>query len=204
MKHSFPNLNAFFLIVFLAISLTGEAFAASPSNVVERFQASLLEVMKVADTKTVQQRYDLLRPSVEKSFHIPLMIQIASSGYWKESTKTQRRQLVDAFRRMSISTLATLFAGYDGEVFKLVEEKPGPQKTTLVMTKLIKADTSAVEIAYVTRSFKTGWRIIDVIVDNGISELMVRRSEYRQTLKKQGVPGLIALLNGKANELVSK
>ena len=132
------------------------------------------------------------------------MIQIAISNHWKDSTTSERRQLVNAFRRMSISILATLFDGYSGETFKLVEEKPGPQNTTLVVTKLVKSDQSTVEISYVTRQFKNGWRIIDVILDRGISELMVRRSEYRLILKNRGVAGLISVLNGKADELVSR
>lgn len=204
MIRCFSNIKALILIAFLSTSLTGEAFASSPSEIVERFQATLLEVMKEAKTLTVQQRYSRLRPSVEKSFHIPLMVQIASAGYWKKAMPGERQQLVNAFRRMSISTLATLFDGYSGEVFKLMDEKPGPQNTTLVKTKLIKADKSTVDIAYVTRPFKDGWRIIDVILDNGISELMVRRSEYRLVLKNKGILGLIKLLNGKADELVAQ
>ena len=105
---------------------------------------------------------------------------------------------------MSISRLATLFDGYSGEVFELIGEKPVQQKTTLVMTKLIKADKSTVGIAYVTRFYEEGWRIIDVILDNGISEIKVLRSEYHQILKNKGIPGLISVLNGKADELVSQ
>ncbi len=204
MIRRFSNINALILIAFLAASLTGEAFASSPSEIVERFQATLLEVMKEAKTLSIQQRYSRLRPSVEKSFHIPLMVQIASGGYWKKAMPDERQQLVNAFLRMSISTLATLFDGYSGEVFKLADEKPGPQNTTLVMTKLIKSDKSTIDIAYITRPFKNGWRIIDVILDNGISELMVRRSEYRLVLKNKGILGLIKLLNGKADELVAQ
>ena len=84
----------------------------------------------------------------------------------------------------------------------MIDEKPGPQNTTLVVTKLVKSDQSTVEISYVTRQFKNGWRIIDVILDRGISELMVRRSEYRLILKNRGVAGLISVLNSKADELV--
>ena len=195
------------LLILLAIIFIAPAVNAAEmtsSKVVERFQANLLEVMKEANTLSVQQRYARLRPSVEKIFHLPLMIQIAISNHWKDSTTSERRQLVNAFRRMSISILATLFDGYSGETFKLVEEKPGPQNTTLVVTKLVKSDQSTVEISYVTRQFKNGWRIIDVILDRGISELMVRRSEYRLILKNRGVAGLISVLNGKADELVSR
>ena len=193
------------LLILLAIIFIAPAVNAAEmtsSKVVERFQANLLEVMKEANTLSVQQRYARLRPSVEKSFHLPLMIQIATSNHWKDSTTSERGQLVNAFRRMSVSILATLFDGYSGETFKLIDEKLGPQNTTLVVTKLVKSDQSTVEISYVTRQFKNGWRIIDVILDRGISQLMVRRSEYRLILKNRGVAGLISVLNSKADELV--
>jgi len=185
-------------------STSARAATPKPSETVREFQAVLLQIMKDAKNLDIQQRYGRLAPIVKKSFHIPLMVQIASGDYWKQATSSERMDLVYAFQRMSIMTLATLFDGYDGEVFRVVNEKPGPQKTTLVGTKLIKADKSKIDIAYVTRPFKNGWRIIDVIVDKGISELKVRRSEYRLTLKKSGIPGLIKLLNGKADELASK
>ncbi|NQU59755.1 MAG: ABC transporter substrate-binding protein [Rhodospirillales bacterium] len=192
------------LFFFLWGPLPTEAAGPSPSDLVEKFQANLLEVMKEAESSNVRQRFDHLSPIVEETFHLPLMIQIATGSYWKEATTSERIELVRAFRRMSISILATLFDGYSGEVFKLTGEKPGPQKTLLVVTKLIKTDKSTVDIAYVLRSIKDRWRIIDVVLDNGISELMVRRSEYHLILKNKGIPGLISLLNTKADGLISK
>jgi phospholipid transport system substrate-binding protein len=192
-------------VFLLLVGADGLAAAAgAPSEVVEAFQANLLQVMKEAEKLNVKQRFDRLAPSVERAFHLPLMVQIATANHWKSATPSQRVQLVSAFRRMSVSTLATLFDSYDGESFSLVGEKPGPQNTLLVITKLTKSDKSTVDIAYVARKFDDGWRMIDVIVDNGISELKVRRSEYAYVLNTDGVPGLIKLLNGKADELISK
>ncbi|NQV84475.1 MAG: ABC transporter substrate-binding protein [Rhodospirillales bacterium] len=210
MKRAPKNIKLLVLFTFIILipfaagfPVDSRAAEPGPSEVVKGFQATLLQVMKDAEKLNVQQRFERLGPNVKKSFHIPLMVQIASGDHWSQATNSERLDLVNAFRRMSTMTLATLFDGYSGETFKVANERPGPQKTTLVATKLIKSDKSTVDITYVTRPFKGSWRIIDVIVDNGISELMVRRSEYRQTLKRDGIPGLIKLLNGKADELAS-
>lgn len=202
--HSFSRISALTFFVLIGSAGPGSAAPDTPSDVVEDFQARLVQVMKSADKLSVKQRFDWLAPSVEKVFHVPLMAQIATANHWKTATQSERVQLVSAFRRMSISTLATLFNSYDGEIFTLIGEKPGPQNTQLVLTKLTKSDKSTVDIAYVARKFDDGWRIIDVIVDNGISELKVRRSEYAKVLSSDGVPGLVKLLNGKADELISK
>jgi ABC-type transporter MlaC component len=40
------------------------------------------------------------------------------------------------------------------------------------------------------------------LLDNTISELAVRRSEYRRVLKRDGIDGLIAILEAKTRNLV--
>jgi len=204
MNPFFSIVKACTLVILLVAAGGVGAAAETPSKVVEKFQAILLQVMRESDKLNVRQRYDRLASSVETSFHLPLMVQIATATHWRDATPSQRVQLVGAFRRMSVTTLATLFDSYDGETFQVLGERPGPQNTQLVLTRLTKLDKSTVDIAYVARKFDDGWRMIDVIVDNGISELKVRRSEYSSILKSDGIPGLVALLNGKADELISK
>jgi len=202
-RHRF-RLGVLGALLSLALSYPAAAEPRSPSAVVAAFQSVLIDVMKEARGLSVKDRFDRLAPRVEEAFHLPLMIQIASGGSWKAATQSERLDLVRAFRRMSVSTLATLFDSYDGEVFNVVEEKPGQQNTRYVFTHLVKSDKSKVEIIYVARQFDDRWRLIDVIVDRGISELKVRQSEYHAVLRSEGVPGLIALLNGKADELIAK
>lgn len=176
----------------------------SPESVVFDFQQNLIEVMIVADQRTVRERFDQLAPAVDEAFHFSLMTQIATGSHWKKSTDTDRKTAVNAFRGMSISTLATLFDGYSGEKFEHQINTSGPSGTIIVKTELIKTDKSRIEIAYVMKKFKVGWRIIDVVVDGGISELMVRRSEYRFVLRNEGLEALIGLLNSKSKQLMSE
>jgi len=196
-------LTVFLFVATVSVGADDIAGGKSPSAVVGSFQEMLIEVMKTAENTTVKQRYENLEPGVGRSFHIPLMIQIATGKYWKQATSEERVNLASAFKRMSISTLATLFDGYNGEVFHQLGEKDGPRNTRLVMTELVKSDKSTVSIAYLTRNFGDRWQIIDVIVDSGISELLVRKSEYNLVLKEKGIPGLIDLLNAKADQLIS-
>ncbi len=196
---------AWVFLLYFAVLFAGPAGAQEPSaiGVVEAFHQSLLEVMKGAKALGVKGRYKKLASRIERSFHLPLMIQVATSSHWRKADNEQVDKLVAAFTHLSISTYASQFDGYSGQSFETRGEKPGPQKTVLVITELVKSDKSTVDIAYVTKKIKDRWRIIDVIVDNGISELMVRRSEYNLILKNKGVPGLVSLLNRKADELVA-
>ncbi len=192
------------VLFVLVAAIPAGAAEVEPRVLVERFQGNLLAVMKEAETLGVKGRYDRLVSSIEETFYLPLMIRIASGPYWKGANQTQRSRLISAFRRMSVSRVATLFDGYAGETFEAIGEKPGPQNTLLVKTRIVIPDKSSVNLTYVAKTIKERWRLIDVIVDDGISELSVRRSEYRRVLQKEGVDGLIATLNKKADELIAQ
>ena len=194
----------FIFSVGVAASHNNIANAGSASDIVKSFQSNLLAVMKAAHHTSVRQRYDELVPSISEHFHIPLMTQIVTGRHWSKAQPSEKADAISAFKRMNVAILATLFNGYNGEIFKVLGERPGPSKTTIVSTHLVKTDKSKIKIAYVAGKFNSGWRLIDVVVDGGISELKVRRSEYHLILSKAGLSGLIRLLNDKADGLMSK
>ncbi len=176
---------------------------SSPSDIVTAFHESLLGVMKEAKTLGVKGRFEKLASPLKQNFHFRLMTQVAAGSYWRKSGPAQIDRLVDAFTRLSISTYASRFDGYSGQSFETEGEKPGPQKTILVKTRIIDPGSDPVDLTYVTRKIKGEWRIIDVLLDTGISELAVRRSEYRRVLKTGGIDGLIDTLNRKADQLLN-
>ncbi len=176
---------------------------SSPSDIVTAFHESLLGVMKEAKTLGAKGRFEKLASPLKQNFHFRLMTQVAAGSYWRKSGPAQIDRLVDAFTRLSISTYASRFDGYSGQSFETEGEKPGPQKTILVKTRIIDPGSDPVDLTYVTRKIKGEWRIIDVLLDTGISELAVRRSEYRRVLKTGGIDGLIDTLNRKADQLLN-
>ena len=188
----------------LGLSNTARASSETPVQIVETFQAGLLSVMQNAHLMSVRERYDMLKPAVEKAFHFPIMTSIATGSYWKSASAPQRTALVDAFKRNNISTVATLFDGYSGEVFKTVGERAAPQNSRMVETHLKSRDGSAVKLDYRLVQIDARWWVIDVIVDDGISEMSVRKSEYRDILAKGGVNHLTAVLDAKVKELLTE
>ena len=148
-------------------------------------------------------RYARLAPMIERSFHLKLMVATSSSPYWHKATPEQRRRLVEAYKRMSGSILATYFDDYDGEIFETVREREGPQRTVLVDTRVMRPNDDPVNISYVLIRLGERWWIIDVIVGGGISEVAVRRSEYQKLLAEGGIERLISALDDKADKLLA-
>ena len=198
------TLKVLLLLAGVLTALPATAQEDPARAVIQRFQENLLAVMKEAKSLGVTGRYQRLQPRIEEAFNLPLMIRVATGSFWRKADEEQRSRLVAAFKRLSISTYANRFDGYSGQVFEIVGQRPGPQKTVLVKTKIVSPGDSPARLTYVVKEFKGQWRIVDILLDNDISELAVRRSEYRRLLKQKGVDGLIATLNDKADGLVEE
>ena len=109
-----------------------------------------------------------------------------------------------AFERFTVGTYTSRFSSYSGESFEITGTREGPRDTVLVDTRIHPKSDDPVPISYVLRKFPDSWQIVDVLLANGISELAVKRSEYRSVLSNGGLDGLAALLDRKADALVGQ
>ena len=74
----------------------------------------------------------------------------------------------------------------------------------LVESHIIKANGEPVKVDYIMRRNGAGWLISDIYLDSAISEVATRRSEFAAILRKEGIDGLIAALNRKADSLIGR
>jgi phospholipid transport system substrate-binding protein len=71
----------------------------------------------------------------------------------------------------------------------------------MVRSQIVKANGEPVNVDYMMRRNGDGWLISDIYLDSAISEVATRRSEFAAILRADGVDGLIAALNRKADML---
>jgi phospholipid transport system substrate-binding protein len=74
----------------------------------------------------------------------------------------------------------------------------------MITSQITKSNGEPVHINYLMRQNGGVWQIADVYLDGTISELATRRSEFASILRAQGIAGLIATLNAKANTLSAR
>ena len=151
----------------------------------------------------VLDRFEDLKPYVENTFHTRIMAQMVLGRYWEKTNTEEKRAFVKSFLRYNTAFLAALLSSYDGQIFKFKGVTSGPQGTIIVKTQLIDLEGTQVKISYILKDFENDWRAIDVILDNGISELKIRKSEYRAILSTYGISFLIRTLNEKVNNLLN-
>ena len=171
--------------------------AKTPEQVISHLQSSLLQAMQEGEKLGYEGRYKFLESVIDQSHDIDLIIKtILGATYWSQLDKAQQDLIVDTFRQLSIATYAGRFTQYEGEQFKIVEQRSLPREQTLVRSQLTKSDGGAVNFDYVLHQTDGGWRIVNILFD-GVSDLAIKRGEYRAVLQRDGFPALIQLLKEK-------
>jgi phospholipid transport system substrate-binding protein len=71
----------------------------------------------------------------------------------------------------------------------------------MVRSQIVKANGEPVNVDYMMRRNGNSWLISDIYLDGAIGEVATRCSEFAAILKNEGIDGLIAALNRKADIL---
>lgn len=178
-----------------ALDGTAEARA-----LVESLHEVLLGCMKEADELGFQGRYERIASNLPETFDLRFMARTGVGATWKELDSGERAEFVELSRRLSAARYAANFDGYDGQRFETHSQEPAARGTVIVRTELIQPKDRNVGFDYRLRRLKEGWRIIDVVVDGQISELVIWRGQYRAVIEDEGYPQLVETMEQKIDE----
>ena len=173
-----------------------------PTKTIKSLHSSLLEAMRGGDKLGFQGRYKLLTPIIESSHDLDFIAKTILGREWAKLSGEQKEILISHFHKLSISTYSGWFKEYNGEQFKYIEQKEMPRDYVLVRSQLIRSNGDTVSFDYLLRQEKKDWKIINILAD-GVSDLALRRVEYRSILKQKGFKVFIDMLKKKI-ELAKK
>jgi phospholipid transport system substrate-binding protein len=198
-----PLWRALALAAGLALGMLGypvHAATASGSDTVQGLYDALLNTMKNGRTLGQSGRFTQLAPVIRRSFDIGSMARLSVGPSWTGLSEAQRQQATDGYGRYISATYADRFDSYAGQKLEVIGEEPAVSGV-LVRSRIIKADGESVKVDYMMRRIGESWLISDIYLDSAISEVATRRSEFAAILKRDGIDGLIAALNRKADIL---
>ncbi|MCX7184556.1 MAG: HpnM family protein [Nitrosospira sp.] len=184
------------MLLVASMSWAQKPEPGDPGQVVQRFHESLLEAMREGSRLGYRGRLELLASAVERSHDLDFIARTSLGSHWTKLDPEQQRVFTDTFRQLSISSYAEWFKSHEGERFEFVEQQPMPREQVLVRSRLIQAKGEVVRFDYVLRQTKDGWRIINILAD-GVSDLALKRVEYRAILERDGFPALVDMLKKK-------
>jgi phospholipid transport system substrate-binding protein len=187
-------------LVFGIASYTAHAALAGGSDTVQSLYSALLSTMKNGRTLGDSGRFTQLAPVIRSSFDVASMARLSVGPVWTGLSDAQRQDVTESYGRYISAIYADRFDSYHGQKLEVTGEQPAAFGL-LVTSRIIKSNGEPVEVDYVMRRNGESWLIADIYLDSTISEVATRRSEFAAILKTQGIDGLIAALNRKADIL---
>ena len=191
------------LAVLMALALLPQATLAAPASgsaTVQGLYDTLLSTMKNGRTLGESGRFVQLEPVVRRTFDIATMARLSVGSSWAAMSEGQRQQVIDGFGRYISAIYADRFDSYSGQKLQVTDEQPAAAGT-MVHSQIVKANGEPVKVDYLMRKNGDSWLIADIYLDGAISEVATRRSEFAAILRNEGIDGLIAALNRKADML---
>ncbi len=187
-------------VLALAMSYPLHAAPVNGGDTVQALYDALLSTMKNGRTLGQSGRFTQLEPVIRRTFDIPAMARLSVGPSWASLSEAQRQQVMESFGRYISAIYADRFDSYAGQKLQVTGEQPNAMGV-MVRSQIVKANGEPVKVDYMMRRNGEGWLISDVYLDGAISEVATRRSEFAAILKADGIDGLIAALNRKADML---
>jgi phospholipid transport system substrate-binding protein len=175
---------------------------ASSSNTVQGLYNALLGTMRNGRTLGQSGRYTQLEPVIRRSFDLTTMARLSVGPPWAGMSESQRQGVTESFGRYISAIYADRFDSYAGQKLEVTGEQSNGSGV-LVKSQIVKANGDPVKVDYLMRRNGEGWLISDIYLDGAISEVATRRSEFGAIPKNDGIDGLSAALNRKADMLTA-
>lgn len=139
-------------------------------------------------------RADGLRTLFDEYFDLPSITRLAIGRYWRGASEEQRRAFAEAFEEHVVGVYTGRLAAYGGEDVALRKAVARTGRDTIVTTEVRRENAPPLRIDWlVRRSDAEEYRVIDVAAE-GVSMLTTKRSEFAAVIAREGLDGLIALL----------
>jgi phospholipid transport system substrate-binding protein len=137
----------------------------------------------------------LVDEEVLPHFDFVAMTNLALYRYRKEFNDEQKSRIVNEFKVLLIRTYGTALLEYNNQEVNYLDMVGSVEKGKVkVKTEVTQTGGSAIPLDYSLRRGKQGWKVYDIQID-GISLVTNYRSSFAREINKNGVEGLIKLLN---------
>lgn len=162
-------------------------------DVVTGLQDAMLGIMKRGPELGYPGRFAAIAAIARVCFDIPAMARASYGPGFTDLTAEQKARWLDVYERFHVSALADVRDRYRGQTYRILGyDEPGPG-VVLIRSKLDYPGRAVdLYIDYRLRRTPDGWQIFDVHDPPSVSEVAMRRAEYRTVLERYGFDGLIA------------
>ncbi len=191
------------LLLSLLLSLAAPHLPAQGPAPDAMLQSVTLEVvaalkrereMNAGDTAQVA---NVVETKVLPLFDFNRMTQSAMARNWRLASPVQQTALVAEFKTLLVRTYSAALASYHGQTIEFRHLAIASADTEITVKSVVKQPGTAPEnMDYDMEKTPAGWKVYDIKVA-GVSLITTYRDTFSESVKDDGVDGLIKLLADK-------
>ncbi len=187
------------MVLLLALPTAASADASAEALV----KRTAEDMLKTLDSRRSQLSanpsviYGLVGSKLAPHFDFELITRSAVGRDWNKASAAQRAELISSFRELLVSTYAKSLAKYSGETLVFKPSRPGPRDGTVVVpTEVTGGGRPPIPIDYRMHRKSGTWQVYDLVIEN-VSMISSYRGQFRTTIARSGIDGLIQELQSK-------
>jgi len=189
-KEMTPTVRALVLTLLLASA----AQAETATEALKARDAEIRAALPKQGTEPTPATRQKLEGIVTRAVDLEGMARSALGKTWSETAPAKRKKFLDAFKSRFRKATGEQLDQYRSTEVKYFAEKTEDEDTLVPTEVLVKGEPTHID--YRMRQEGGGaWHIVDLVVDD-VSTVENYRSSFNRIIKKEGMDGLIARLNG--------
>lgn len=161
----------------------------SPVETVQSLHQQLIRAAANADG-SVQSRFEALLPVVEATHDTRYIAELTVRRFWDDFSLEQQFEFLGRFLDLSAMTYASRFRNVSADTFEIVSSEELQNGRSQVLTMIRRTDADDVTLDYLLHETADGWKIINIVA-SGVSDLALKRAEYRRILTDGSVDDLL-------------
>ena len=177
----------------LSLLLAASAQAETATEALKARDAEIRAALPPKGTEPTPATRQKLESIVTKAVDLDAMAKAALGKTWTETSPAKQKKFLEAFRSRFRKATGEQLDQYRSTEIKYLPEKKEDEDTLVPTEVLVKGEPTRID--YRMRQQSAGWRIVDIVVDD-VSTVENYRSSFNRIIKKEGMDGLIARLNG--------
>ncbi len=195
------------LSLLLLLAAVARAQDAAPDALVKAVTLEVVDL--IAKDKEIRsgsraKLIQVIEAKVLPHFNFASMTALALGQNWSKANAEQKKRLTDEFKTLLVRTYASALAAYSDQKFDFRPLRAKPTDTDVtVQVRVLQQGAQAVPIDYSMEKTASGWKVYDVMV-GGVSLVANYRTEFANTVRENGLDGLIKSLQTKNHTLDEK
>jgi phospholipid transport system substrate-binding protein len=198
-------LRKFFLMLVAVLGVnasTALAIDTSPDVLARGTTEEVLAILKQdkeLQSGNLNKVYQLVEAKILPNFDFNRMTQLALGKHWPRATAQQKQALVTEFRNLLVRTYSSSLTAFTNQTveFKPLLMKPDDTDVT-VRSEIRQPGGQPIPIDYSMYKTAFGWKVYDVTIDS-VSLVTNYRASFSNTIRQNGIDGLINTLAAKSN-----